>query len=866
MAQGPLKKLVLTANLGRLIRLEGCLSGNVPAQGLRQLPPVCSQLARAKPARVVFGPGTFLNLAATQISGGFQQRLQANKQQSDVLAKQAAEASKRRGDPPAVQKRLGAQARQLAQTQLQQQLLGLGLRYGLLSVPSVDNPDFVSKVVFDPRARNEQPKARFGYLFPSRNAALIQVRLKPGLTDTQRREAIDLIKQATSEKVFQAQPDPGQKPEFRYVVSGVPVVAEGLATAVQNAIVVLLIAALLVMAATLAFVFRTRLRLLPLALALAAAALTFGGLSLSGGSLTMASIAVLPVLIGLAVDYAIQFQARFDEERSRRRDGPEAAASRAAAAGGPTIFTAGLATGVGFLVLLLSPVPMVRGFGALLVLGIVLALGCAITAGFAALVARDEAEEQPDVPPVLPRLRRALSRFGKRVSTSRPSLAVLRRWDTVRDRIADRAERALAFSMAKPRKVLGIGLIVAVIGLAVDTQSEVISDVQQLVPQDLQALQDVNELQKETGIAGEIDVTVRADDVTDPAVLSWMRRFQDKVLEKGGYKRAQRDSCLDKRNPPDLCPAFSLTDLFQSDQPLQKDQITGLLDAVPTYFQQGAITRDRKTANLAFGIRLQPLDKQREVVDEIKEELNPPAGRGGQRGRAAGAGSRGQRGAVLAAAAAVHARRRAAGGVPGAVGRAPLAPGRLRAADPDRAGHRVVGRDAVRAGDAARPAGGGPQPDVGDPRRAGDRDLDRVQRAAVLALPPGTGEGRGARACAGAHLRVDRSGGAGVGSHGHRGLRRADPVRHHDAARLRDRDRGRPERVADRGAAGAARRAAVGRGARADHAARLRPPASWRATLWAGRPHVRRPRIPRPRMRRPSFRLPRLRRRRGSRA
>ena len=45
--------------------------------------------------------------------------------------------------------------------------------------------------------------------------------------------------------------------------------------------------------------------------------MTFGALSLAGGSLTMASIAVLPVLIGLAVDYAIQFQARFDEAYAR---------------------------------------------------------------------------------------------------------------------------------------------------------------------------------------------------------------------------------------------------------------------------------------------------------------------------------------------------------------------------------------------------------------------------------------------------------------------------------------------------------------------------------------------------------------------
>ena len=71
------------------------------------------------------------------------------------------------------------------------------------------------------------------------------------------------------------------------------------------------------MAATLALVFNARLRLLPLALALAAAAMTFGALSLAGGDLTMASIAVLPVLIGLAVDYAIQFQARFDEAAAR---------------------------------------------------------------------------------------------------------------------------------------------------------------------------------------------------------------------------------------------------------------------------------------------------------------------------------------------------------------------------------------------------------------------------------------------------------------------------------------------------------------------------------------------------------------------
>ena len=51
----------------------------------------------------------------------------------------------------------------------------------------------------------------------------------------------------------------------------------------------------------------------------------------------------------------------------------------------PVIATAAAATAAGFLVLLLSPVPMVRGFGALIVVGIVIAFLVALTAGFAVL-------------------------------------------------------------------------------------------------------------------------------------------------------------------------------------------------------------------------------------------------------------------------------------------------------------------------------------------------------------------------------------------------------------------------------------------------------------------------------------------------
>ena len=53
------------------------------------------------------------------------------------------------------------------------------------------------------------------------------------------------------------------------------------------------------MALVLMLVFGPPLRLLPLYIALGAAAFAFGLLSLIGGTLTMASVAVLPVVIGL---------------------------------------------------------------------------------------------------------------------------------------------------------------------------------------------------------------------------------------------------------------------------------------------------------------------------------------------------------------------------------------------------------------------------------------------------------------------------------------------------------------------------------------------------------------------------------------
>src|SRR5207237_9309698 len=74
-----------------------------------------------------------------------------------------------------------------------------------------------------------------------------------------------------------------------------------------------------------------------------------------------------------------------------------------------------------------------------------------------------------------------------------------------------------------------------------------------------------------------------------------------------------------------LCPALPLTHLSRTTPGSTIDALP-LLPAVPPYFAQAVVSRDRTTANLAFGIHLQGLDTQKAIVDDIRAQLNPPPG------------------------------------------------------------------------------------------------------------------------------------------------------------------------------------------------------------------------------------------------
>jgi predicted RND superfamily exporter protein len=672
LVKGDLPNIVLTENLSRLIGLEGCIGGNKPADrpapGGRGSP--CDRFARLKPVQVVYGPGTFLNSAVNEVQTQLAARLEAGRRRADQAERSARARARRRGWDAARVRRAGDGARSRAEQAFQGELLALVVRYGLKpQVPRLDDPDFVSKIVFDASRGARTPKTRLAYLFPSSRAAVIQVRLKPGLSDARRTEAIDLVREAV--RMEQWRPDRG----VSYVVTGTPVLAEELADSLTASIAALLAVAVLVMAAVLALVFRSRRRLLPLGVALAAVAIVFGLSSLAGAPLTMASVAVLPVLLGLGVDYAIQYQARVEEAEPPgrcSRDDTRAAALTASRVAVPAIATAGVATVVGFGVLLISPVPMVRGFGLLLVVGIIIAFVLALSLGTAGLVGSGgrRAEAGGGRVPRPRGVRRAVAGAGAlllaavrgaaelvleaesrlRGVFSAPGAAHGRRRGA-RLLVAVMLAAGLGFGLGwwppavlllvgavglhlaesgaarrigagvlrtaleRPVRILAIGGVLAVTGWVMDSQTEVVSDLNRLVPQDLPALRDLNTLQASTDVAGEVDVIVEGADLTDPAVVRWMRDYQARLLAANGFS-AER-GC----GRADLCPALSLPDLLTGQAANSREGVRAVLDAIPPYFSQAVITRDRRTASLAFGIKLVPLERQQEIIEDMRRRL-----------------------------------------------------------------------------------------------------------------------------------------------------------------------------------------------------------------------------------------------------
>ncbi|MBJ7609003.1 MAG: MMPL family transporter, partial [Candidatus Dormibacteraeota bacterium] len=287
---------------------------------------------------------------------------------------------------------------------------------------------------------------------------------------------------------------------FDSVIAGAPLLTYGVVDSMTLTLLILLPAVIVLMAVLLVATFRVRGRLWPLLAAAGAGAATIGLSLWAGIPVTPAVLAGIPVLVGLAVDYAVQLVARYDEARGRGAE-REAALAEAMGSTGPATLTAALATlaGLGTLLVLagidagpLVAVPLVAEFALVLFVGVILAwlAGMFIALPAAALAdARGAKSAAAPAPPTTP----------KRI------LAIATSW----------------------RGALVPALIVAIVGWVLLPRVPVQTQVDQLLASSLPQLQDVNTVRDQTGYGNEIDIYVQGqvagpyNQPGSPAGVTW---------------------------------------------------------------------------------------------------------------------------------------------------------------------------------------------------------------------------------------------------------------------------------------------------------------------------------------------------------
>lgn len=535
VAKGPPSAMLDPGNLAEMVGLEG-------------------RIAELDGVRAVFGPGTFLNQTVIQIERAVAQQVRTFTKRSALAGRSAERRARRAGASPAEAEAAAAAARRRVAAEGQRTVAELLVRYGFIGLPSLANRTFINAIVL---GTGTQPKQRLRWLFPDLEHALITVRPRDGLSDERL-----LALGARLRELAQDAPLPG----ITFTVAGTPLLAAAVSGQIRGELLRLAPAVALVMLVVLLVGFRRgRRRLRMMSLALLATLVTAGLTEVAGLGLTPASVAALPVILGLALDYAVQLQARYWAEREALA--PPDAAQAALSAVAPVLALAAAAATAGFLTLTFTSVPLLDRLGWTLAIGAVTSL--VVVLAFAA--------------PVL-----VLGDRGGARAPALPRCAV------------GRSSRELLF--------LVLVTPIALAGIALSGHASLESDVRNLVPSGLGELQQAEVVQRELGVSGQLRVAVTARDVTDRRVLTWILATQARVLD------------LDPRlrGGPNIAEVLA----GGASEPLpDAASIRRLLPLIPRYLLDAVVSRDHKTAELSFGIPLIAVEDQARLLRRIDHVL-----------------------------------------------------------------------------------------------------------------------------------------------------------------------------------------------------------------------------------------------------
>ncbi|MFL6243962.1 MAG: efflux RND transporter permease subunit [Acidimicrobiia bacterium] len=391
---------------------------------------------------------------------------------------------------------------------------------------------------------------------------------------------------AASDKVIAA----GQHLKFENasdITTGAPVLLTDINNYLTGGMLTLGAIAVAIMIVILLVLFDVRWRLLPLAVILIGIVWAFGLAGYLGIPLTIVTIAGLPVLLGIGIDYAIQMHARVEEEVViDRSEHPIQETARNLC---PALLVVTFDAIFAFAALRFAKVPMLRQFGLLLAVGIAVICLCSIIAPLAALGIREYKSPTK----------------GRDFRTGPLGRLVV--W-----------LGALPGGVAIPLTVIAV--IVFAGGIVTEGQLELQTDPIKWVNQDSQVIHDLHTLDRETGSSSELGMFVQSKDVFDDKTVGFMDSFTTEELAKhpatlltgAGIVTTVSDITNDVPGATHVAPTG--------------EEVRAASGVAPPGVQKSTVSSNGDALNLIFRTGPSELQRRAEVVREIRTSVDPPAG------------------------------------------------------------------------------------------------------------------------------------------------------------------------------------------------------------------------------------------------
>ncbi len=394
------------------------------------------------------------------------------------------------------------------------------------------------------------------------NHMMIMIKLKGNLEDSEIDSIINEVSHAMEAEDF----------DVNFIVSGKPVLDSSLRAEMKSNMIIMVASAVVLMLIILNLVFRIRWRALSLGIIFVSVIATLGLMGHLNVPMTMVSMAVFPILIGLGIDYSIQFQNRYEEEHSVKTTLVQT---------GKAVGLAVLATVLGFVSLFASPVPMIQDFGKMLTIGVIVSFIGSIFLLMPVLSARD-------------------------------TVAAKARDFRIKDyEKAGPIDKFLRFTVNSVIKLAPLIIIIAIglatFGLIADTKVGVETDIETFMPQDMDALHDIHYIRDIVGSTNQMVIFMEDEELLTEDNLSWMRDISKQVRAKFSNKIV------------DIKYIDNLVENFSDIEEISFDEYLEIIDNdIPESQRRMFISDEKDKAVILMNVKHMPTAELQEFVEDMK--------------------------------------------------------------------------------------------------------------------------------------------------------------------------------------------------------------------------------------------------------